>query len=234
MGRCNAKLSLRLALARRLGYLGVQGPSKCGEAYLTAEAVPAGRVQQPGVRPRAGQGQGPERWSAGGGGSREPRGSGKYPGAHSSRRAKQHQQPSHGAPRASVAPVLPTREPDPTPCGGRGRGCEPAPPGPAPPAPGPPPERSIARWAGLHGRSAGFGLHPSALPLSETAYPWVGGTIRSRVLSSLPLGPASLGKPRLLERSGRGWGTGQVLLSGSPELWPVLCGMHICRAFQDF
>lgn len=77
-GQVHCKAVLGTGPGMALGLLGDQGPSGCGcrEAYLAAKAVPAGRVQQPGVRPRAGQGQGPERWSAGGGGSQEPRGLG--------------------------------------------------------------------------------------------------------------------------------------------------------------
>lgn len=146
--------------------LGDEGRSGCREPYLAPETVSAGRAEQPGIRTRAGQGHSPERWSTGG--SQEPRGWGPQRGSQSSRPAKQRQKPGHGAPRA-----VPTQEPAPAQSGGRGRGLElHLLPGPASTSPGSAPAAELSvGWAGLYGGAQVFGLHPTAPPSAETAYP---------------------------------------------------------------
>lgn len=163
--------------------LGDEGRSGCREPYLEPETVSAGRAEQPGVRTRAGQGHGPERWSTGGGGSQEPRGRGPQPGAHSSGRAKQRQEPGHGAPRS-----VPTQEPAPAQSGGRGRGLElHLLPGPASTSPGSSPGAELSvGWAGLYGRALVFWAPPNSSALCRSSLSLSGRGVWRRALSLVP------------------------------------------------
>lgn len=210
MGRCNAELSLRLALARRLGYLGFRVRVSVGRLTWrlrkSLRAVCSSRESGPGRDKAKAQSGGAQEVAAPR--SQGVRGSIPAPtlpaglsSTSSPAMARRKQallrscplgnQPQHRAVGGAVAVSPPHRA-----------ALHP-PPGPAPRA-----ERSA--MGGASQRSARLGLHPPAPPLSETAYPWVGGIIWNRVLSSLPLGPASLTKSRLLERSGRGWGLAKI------------------------
>lgn len=190
--------------------LGDEGRSGCREPYLEPETVSAGRAEQPGVRTRAGQGHGPERWSTGGGGSQEPRGREPQPGAHSSRRAKQRQEPGHGAPRA-----VPTQEPAPAQSGGRGRGLElHLLPGPASTSPGSSPgaERGVG---GALRQSSGFlGSTQQLRPLQKQPIPEWAGHLETPALSrSRPSAQLPRAKSRLLSGVG---GAGDL---PSPSAW---------------